>query len=129
MTNDRKPAAVPIEAVQPSQPYVNGAKLAVVVERFDFDEPTCDAPPVREIGGEKTLIDGHTRAVCAVLAGVRELRVYEDTDDLPMDLYVECVRWCHEAGVTRVEDLVGRVVSDDTFERRWIERCQQQRGG
>jgi len=116
---------VPIDAVQPSQPYVNGDKLASVAGWFDFDDPEYGALPVRKTGGEWVPTDGHTRAFCVALAGVDELWCYEDPDNLPTDLYIECVGWCKDAGVERIDDLVGRVVAPETFERRWVERCQR----
>lgn len=77
MTDTPDTFTVPIGEVQPSQLLVSSAKLAAVVERFDFDDPDYGVLPVREIAGERVLTDGHTRAVRAALAGNDELRVYE----------------------------------------------------
>lgn len=122
------PFTIPIGDVHPSQCYLNGEKLARAADWFDFDDPNYDPLPVRrfEDGPDRwTLTDGHTRAFLASLAGDDELRVVEDTDDLPTDLYVACIGWCVEDGVTEVGDLAGRVVGPETFEERWIERCKR----
>ena len=124
------PFALPVEAVQPSQLYLNGRKLSLVTQWFDFAEPNYDPLPVRRVarprGGEVwTLTDGHTRAFVAHLAGAGELRVVLDRDDLPMDTYRRCVEWCEAEGVTEVADLAGRVLNADEFEERWVERCQE----
>lgn len=120
---------VPLQKVRPSQYYLNADTVTVASEWFDFDDPNYDALPVRRFGGEDagrwTLTDGHTRAFLAALAGEMELRIYEDPDDLPDELYRECIEWCQDADVTRIQDLVGRVVSAETFQTRWIDRCQQ----
>jgi hypothetical protein len=125
---DAEPFALPIEAVQPSQLYLDGGKLADVTRWFDFAEPNYDPLPVRRVarGRNETwmLTDGHTRAFVAHLAGVDELRVVRDSDDLPMDTYRRCVEWCEDEGVTEIGDLAGRVLNADEFETRWIERCR-----
>lgn len=119
---------VPLDEIQPSQCYLNGRKVALAAEWFDFDDPDYDPLPVRRFDGVSddrwTLTDGHTRAFLAGLAGVDELVVREDTDDIPVDLYEECIGWCRTEGVVHVEDLVGRVVGPNTFESVWVERCR-----
>ncbi|MWG33285.1 histone acetyltransferase [Halomarina oriensis] len=119
------PFRLPAEDVRPSQLYLNGRKLALATEWFDFDDPEYDSVPVVRIDGNWTLTDGHTRAFLAVFAGAESLHVHEDTDDLPRALYAECVGWCHEEDVTQVRDLFGRVVNATTFERVWVDRCQR----
>ncbi|WP_227354651.1 hypothetical protein [Haladaptatus salinisoli] len=119
-----EPFVVPLAEVRPSQLYLNAAKLASVAAWFDFEGPNYDPLPVRKIGGEWTLTDGHTRAFVAHLAGAEELRVVRDADDIPMPVYERCVSWCADEDVTEVADLAGRVVSESTFEERWVERCR-----
>jgi len=121
---DQEPFSVPIDAVRPSQLYVDGLKLSLVTQWFDFADPNYDPLPVREVSGEWILTDGHTRAFVAHLAGAERLRVVRDTDYLPMDVYRTCLDWCDEAGVTEIADLTGRVLSHDDFEENWIVRCQ-----
>ena len=124
---------VPIDAVQPSQLYLDGRKLAAVIRWFDFAKPNYDPLPVRKLGsrgdgeGEPRwmLTDGHTRAFVAHLAGADELRVVRDTDDLQMGVYRQCVEWCEEEGVTEIADLAGRVLNADDFEEQWVARCQE----
>lgn len=116
---------LPLGDVRPSQLYLNGRKLALATEWFDFDDPEYDPLPVVRLDGEWTLTDGHTRAFLAALAGAERLHVHEDTDDLPMALYAECVDWCRDEDVTDVRDLSGRVVNADTFEREWVDRCRR----
>ncbi len=115
---------VSIEAIQPSQLYLDGAKLRSVIDWFDFGSPNYDPLPVRKIGGDWTLTDGHTRAFAAYLSGADELRVVRDADDISMPVYEQCVSWCEKEGVTEIADLAGRVVTHSTFEEEWIERCQ-----
>lgn len=119
-------AAVPIGDPQPSQLYVDAARLHEALEWFAFDAPSYDPVPVLCLDGELVLADGHTRAFLAVLAGAEELRVVREPDraELNLALYRQCVEWCREESVTAVADLAGRVVSPETFRERWIGRCR-----
>lgn len=114
---------LPIDEPRPSQCYLSRAKLAGVLSWFDPDELAYDPLPAIELDGQWVLIDGHTRAFVAGLAGAEELRVVHDTDDHPRELYRRCVDWCREAGIHEVGDLHGRLVSADAYERLWIDRC------
>ncbi|ODR82047.1 hypothetical protein BG842_24430 [Haladaptatus sp. W1] len=115
---------LPLTAVQPSQPYLNGLKLSLVTQWFDFDAPNYDPLPVRKFDDRWTLTDGHTRTFAAHLSGADELRVVRDTDDISMGTYERCVSWCKSEDVTEISDLAGRVVTNATFERLWVDRCQ-----
>ncbi|MCO8244163.1 MULTISPECIES: hypothetical protein [unclassified Haladaptatus] len=119
-----EPFALPLSEVRPSQLYINGLKLSLVTQWLDFDAPEYDPLPVRKIHGEWTLTDGHTRAFVAHLSGADELRVVRDTDEIPMAMYEQCVSWCEDEGVTEIGDLTGRVVTNETFEMQWIDRCR-----
>ncbi|WP_267642723.1 hypothetical protein [Haloarchaeobius amylolyticus] len=119
-----EPFTLPIAEPQPSQLYLSQAKLDGVLSWCDPDDPEYDPLPVIDLEGEWTLIDGHTRAFVASLAGADELTVVHDRDDHPRDLYRRCVDWCRDADVTRVADLHGRLVSPEAYQQQWIDRCQ-----
>jgi hypothetical protein len=117
---------VPIEKPQPSQLFLSGRKLHAATEWFDFDEPSYEPIRVIRLDGELVCIDGHTRAYLARLAGAEELLVTETTDEgHPMELYADCVGWCQRKDLTSVADFAGRVVSHESYERRWIDRCRR----
>ncbi|UPW00220.1 hypothetical protein M0R88_17115 [Halorussus gelatinilyticus] len=124
LADDSDPFAAPIDTVRPSQLYLNGLKLSFVTQWFDFADPSYESLPVRNVGGDWMLTDGHTRAFVAYLSGAEELQVHRDPDDLPMDVYRECLRWCDEEGVTEIADLAGRALNDEDFEEKWVERCR-----
>lgn len=116
---------VPPHEPQPSQLYLNGRKLALATEWFDFDEPNYEPVPVVEMDGDLVLTDGHTRAFLAWVAGTGELRVRQDTDDLDLATYRQCVGWCEDEGITEIGDLAGRAVNADTFVEVWVRRCEE----
>lgn len=135
---DGTPVEVQAGPVRPSQLYLSSAKLGAVCEAHDGTDPTADGLPVRPVAelaprapadgpplptDGLVLMDGHTRAFCARLAGRETLTVRYDTDDLPLPIYARCVGWCVEDGVKTVDDLFGRVLDHETFETAWIERC------
>lgn len=122
---DGREFSIPVEDARPSQLYVEAGKLAAVLEWMAVDDPDYERIPAVRLDGEWVLTDGHTRALVAVLAGEDELRVVEDTDDLPLAVYERCVEWCDEAGVATPADLVGRVVSEETYRTAWIDRCHR----
>lgn len=139
----------PLTALQPSQLLVSAEKLRDVLDWWDADDPDPEPlpylKPVEDVGldggdgeggavgeevptvgdGRVVLADGHTRALAAVLSGAETLPVVREPDreDLSMAVYRECVGWCVENDVRRPADLVGRVVSPETHQREWIDRC------
>lgn len=122
------PRRLPLSAVRPTQLYLSSAKLADVVEWFDFDDPDYDPLPAFEHDGEWYLADGHTRAFAAHLAGAETLRVERDEtirEEYDFDVYLACIDWCAEASVETVRDLRGRVVEPESYETLWIERCER----
>jgi hypothetical protein len=118
---------LPVEDLRPTQLYLSSAKLAAVVDWFDFDAPAYDPLPAFEYDGDWYLSDGHTRAFVAWLAGETTLRVERDTEvreAYDFEVYRTCIEWCAEAGVESVADLRGRVVDPATYEEEWVERCR-----
>lgn len=121
-----EPFRVAIDTPQPSQLFLSGRKLHDASGWFDFDEPRYDPLPVLYVDDELVLIDGHTRAYLAHLAGADDLLVVDTSDeDHPRELYGDCVAWCKVRNLTSVADFTGRVVSHETYERRWIGRCHR----
>lgn len=118
---------VPIDDPAPSQLYVDARSLRSVLSWFDFDDPGYDPVDTYAIDGETVILDGHTRALVAFMSGADSLRVRsladDEVDDSNRPLYRECLRWCRADGITAVADLSDRVVSGETYEREWIDRC------
>lgn len=83
---------IAIDEPQPSQCYLNGRKLALATQWFDFDDPNYDPVPTVELDGEHVLTDGHTRAFLAWVAGADHLWVRRDEDDLVLPVYRRCVQ-------------------------------------
>lgn len=113
-----------LEKIQPSQLFVNSEKLSQVMEEFNPPGIETLRPiPVKELGDDIILTDGHTRAFAAYLSGASEIRVFWDEDDMDWEAYEICVEWCKEAGIHTIADLEDRVVGDEEYEALWHGRC------
>lgn len=129
---------------QPTQYCLSAGKLRGVLAWFDVEDPEYEPLPVVRLdvegvdaesdggpaGAEWLLLDGHTRAVCALLAGERSLSVRDATadDDADLDVYLTCRDWCRERGVRSVRDLVGETWSERRYEEEWLARCERELG-
>lgn len=115
----------PLTEIQPSQLYISQAKLAQVQARW---QPLCCTSlppiPVKLLDDNFIFTDGHTRAFAAFRAGLTEIPVYLDEDDLDWEAYRICVEWCRADGIHTIQDLVGRVVPPDVYAELWLARCR-----
>jgi hypothetical protein len=114
-----EPFVLSLQEIQPSQLYINRAKLALVRAATGPLEPL----PVKRLAGRVVLTDGHTRALAAWLAGRPRLEICWDGDELDWEAYEICVAWCDDAGIRTVADLASRVVTPEDYEVVWLRRC------
>ena len=112
------------EKIQPSQLYISEEKFKSVWE--GFDKESYEPVPIKELDGEIIFTDGHTRALVAYLKGLEEIEVFWEDEELDWDLYRICVRWCKEAGITKIWDLKNRIISDAQYQILWLERCRKE---
>lgn len=127
---DTKTFWMPLSALQPSQLYINQEKLSVLQSEIDFSDPENIPPiPVKKLDDRWVMMDGHTRAFAAYLAGISRLPVYLDEDELDWEAYRICVSWCWKAGIESVADLQGRVISANMYKQLWLDRCSQMHKG
>jgi len=110
-----------LNELHPSQLYISTAKLAEVL--LSFDPAGIEPVPVKRLGDDLVMTDGHTRAFAAHLCGATEIATTPDEDGLDWEAYEVCVRWCKKEGIRWIGDLVGRVVGPDEYEVVWRGRC------
>ncbi|MGA2309824.1 MAG: ParB/Srx family N-terminal domain-containing protein [Candidatus Bathyarchaeia archaeon] len=84
-----------------------------------FAEPV----PVKKLGDQVVLVDGHTRAFAAFLLGFSEIPVEWEDEELDWEEYEVCVRWCKEEGIHTISDLKNRVISPKDYQVLWLDRC------
>lgn len=116
---------MPLAEIQPSQLYISQEKLITLQEEIDLTDLSAIPPnPIKKLGDEIVMTDGHTRAFGVHLAGHDKLMVYWDRDELDWQAYQICVDWCHEEGIHSIGDLEGRVISPEDYEELWYQRCR-----
>lgn len=117
---------MPLEEMQPSQLYISQEKLIALQNEIDFSKLSSIPPlPVKKLGDEIVMTDGHTRAFGAYLSGHEKLPVYWDPDELDWEAYQICVDWCQENGIYSIADLSDRLVTPEDYERLWYQRCRE----
>lgn len=110
--------------IQPSQLYLNAAKLAKVKELYKPILLDSLPPiPIKELDNEIIFTDGHHRAYIAVSLGFENLPVYWETENLSWNLYRVCVGWCKEENITTILDLKKKIVKNTEFKKLWIKKC------
>lgn len=113
-----------IKDIQPSQLYINKAKLSKVEKYLEStDIANIDPLPIKKIGDNIFFTDGHTRAFALMNKEIEEIKVYWDEDDLDWLQYLICVDWCNKEGIKNISDLKNRVVEDDDYKTLWHYRC------
>ncbi len=111
--------------IRPSQLYLDRLKIDRLKEGFDPVNIRNNAPlPVRKIGGEVCLTDGHARAFLYDRSGISLIPVYWDEEDSNDGLYVSRLQWCRKEKVVFIGDLTERILPHDQYVRRWIRRCE-----
>jgi hypothetical protein len=115
-----------LDKIQPSQLYISSQKLSEVMKTFNRDTPESIAPvPIKRLGNEIILLDGHTRAFAAFLHNFSKVPVYWEDEELDWDAYEICIKWCKKEGIRAIADLKDRVVSQKDYERLWYRRCEE----
>lgn len=114
---------LPLTSLTPSQLYISADKLKAVESWFHGDISKMEPIPVKELAGRLLMTDGHTRAMAALLQGIRSVPCIWDTDALDWAAYAADISMCAEEGITSVEALARRIVSAREYELLWHRRC------
>lgn len=112
--------------IQPSQFYISQEKINKIKEWFQPQDLSNFEPiPIKELNGNIIFTDGHTRAWVAYEAGLNEVPVVWDEDDLDWELYQKCVGACLNRGVKTIADLKERVLSPEDYVIKWDYWCDE----
>jgi hypothetical protein len=113
-------------AIQPSQLYISEAKLTTIKMNYNPKvKETLGIIPIKKLNNEIIFVDGHTRALAALLEGFETIQVEWESEDLDWEMYEICVQWCKDVGIITIQDLKNRIVSHDEYKIVWYERCRK----
>ena len=112
-----------LSGIQPSQLYISSKKLKSVMEDFASKPSLMDPIPVKKLGDRVVFVDGHTRALAALLHRFPRVPVYWEEEALDWEAYEICVGWCLAEEIYTIADLTNRVVSHPVYKKLWYERC------
>lgn len=109
--------------LQPSQFYIN--KDSIEILRNNFDSILFEPVPVKIIGQDIVITDGHTRTCYLIEKGFDYIPTTEEKDELDWEAYIINVKDCKERGVFSAADL-------DSFMKEgileWIQVLPEYRG-
>jgi hypothetical protein len=114
-----------LESIQPSQSYINSEKLRYVMRQLQSKPVFIKPIPVKKLEDQIVFVDGHTRALAALLLGLSEIPVCWEDEGLDWDEYKVCVGWCKEEGIHTISDLKNRIVSHKDYKVLWLDRCKK----
>jgi len=115
-----------LDSIQPTQLYISSAKLDHVMKILkQFKKVDIEPIPVKKLEDQTVFVDGHTRALAALLLGLSEIPVYWEDEELDWDEYKVCIGWCKEEGIHTISDLKNRIVSHKDYTVLWLDRCKK----
>ncbi len=122
----QKPVGLKLTALQPSQFYISEKKLREIQGWLQPEELSSFEPiPVKLLDGALVMTDGHTRAAAALLAGLDEVPLVWDEDELDWDMYRRCVEECKRRGVHSPKDLLQRIIPEAAYKEKWDRWCDE----
>lgn len=112
--------------LQPSQFYVSEDKYNAVLRWFDPNDLSGFEPiPLKVLDGVVVMLDGHTRAVAALNAGLVRVPLLWEPEECDWEMYRRCVRECRLRDVFTPADLVPRVIPAEEYWQKWDAWCDR----
>lgn len=112
--------------LQPSQFYLSQEKIDNIKKWFRADDLSNFEPlPVKILDGKMVLTDGHTRAFVAYRAGLSQVPLAWETEELDWTAYQKCVEACEERGVNSIADFEDRILSKEDYAILWNRWCDE----
>lgn len=112
--------------IQPSQFYISEKKVEDINKWFNpNDLSNFDAIPIKELNGKLIFTDGHTRAYVAYKAGIKNIPLYWEDEELGWDIYQVCVDECNKRDVYSIKDLDNKVLNQNDYKKLWNEWCDE----
>lgn len=116
--------SLPLTKIQPSQFYLSQDKLDKI--SIDFEAGEMFPLPIKRLDGKIFFTDGHSRAFKAYRAGLLDIPVYFDGDELNWEFYRYCVQACEKMGIFSIADLQNRILSQSDYQIQWLDWCKKE---
>jgi hypothetical protein len=114
-----------IDEIQPSQLYLNSRKIEKGKKKYKIINPEqIKVVPIKKLKDQIIFVDGHTRAYVLWTHGYKKIKVVWEDEELDWEAYQIGVDWCKEAGITAISDLNTRIIDNESYQIKWIKRCQ-----
>ena len=125
-TNEKDLSMIFLKQLQPSQFYISEEKLRKTEQWFNPGDLSNFEPiSVKELDGKLVMLDGHTRAVAALNAGLEKVPLIWETEEWDWEMYRRCVHECEQRDVLSPLDLVPRVISAAEYWEKWDAWCDR----
>ena len=125
-TSEKDLSEILLKELQPSQFYVSEEKLRKAEQWFNPEDLSNFEPiSVKELDGKLVMLDGHTRAVAALNAGLEKVPLIWETEEWDWEMYRRCVHECEQRDVLSPLDLVPRVISAAEYWEKWDAWCDR----
>ena len=112
--------------IQPSQFYVSEKKMREIKEWFcPTDLSNFEPIPIKILDGIPVMLDGHTRAVVAIQAGLTKVPLAWEQEEWSWEMYRRCVRACKEKNIVSPYDLVDCIISEEEYKVKWNGWCDE----
>ena len=112
--------------LQPSQFYISQEKLDRIMQWFNpKDLRTFEPISIKMIDGAPVMLDGHTRAVAALQAGLDRVPLEWEKEEWDWEMYRRCISACRERKIFSPRDLLNRIVSAADYRILWDDWCDE----
>lgn len=112
--------------IQPSQFYVSAKKIEEIKKWFcPTDLSNFEPIPIKILDGIPVMLDGHTRAVVAIQAGLTKVPLVWETEEWSWEMYRRCVQACKEKNIVSPYDLVDCIISEEEYKVKWNGWCDE----
>lgn len=112
---------VKAKELQPSQFYINEDSLNILRNNFDIN--LLEPVPIKKLGEDLVMTDGHTRTCYLVEKGLQYIPTIQEADELDWEAYSINVHDCKERGIISALDLVKCIVPSEIFHLKWNKYC------
>lgn len=109
--------------LHPSQFYINEDSIKLL--RNNFDISLFEPIPIKKLGDNLVMTDGHTRTCYLIEMGYEYIPTIEEISELDWEAYRINVQDCEKRGVFSAIDLTKCVVSYDEFQLKWNKYCDE----